>query len=434
MTLNGKKILMITESPYPEDTRIKNEATALTGAGYAITVIALNFRGRPFFETLDGVPVYRLPMITVFKKSHTRKSWFGLLLYRLRSAIGYVVEYVYFTSVSFLLSLYIAIRHGVDGVHLHNPPNTLVVTGAFFRFIGKRFVFDHHDLAPELYLSKYNVGKDLLYRVLLFEERICLRLAHMVIATNESYKAIDAARGPIDPDKIIVVRNGPDPNRFKLTQPDPELKAMGKTILGYVGIMGPQDGVDYMLRALHHLAYRMGREDFYCVIIGPGDALDDLIGLAQELSLQPFVRFTGFISKADLLMYLSSADICLDPNPSSPLNDVSTWIKVMEYMALGKPVVSFDLKETRHSAREAAVYVPPNDVQAFARAVARLMDDPIKREEMGRYGRKRIADALAWKYSAEVLTRGYDRLTSGAAHFAPAAVPAAESKLTVHSK
>lgn len=429
MTLNGKKILMISESPYPEDTRIKNEATALTAAGYDISIIALNFKGRPFFETLDGVHVYRLPMITVFKKSHSRSSWFSLLLYRLRSAIGYIVEYVYFTSISFLLSLYIAIRHGVDVVHLHNPPNTLVVTGAFFRFIGKLFVFDHHDLAPELYLSKYNVGKDLLYRMLLFEERLCLRLSHMVIATNESYKAIDADRGPIDPDKIIIVRNGPDPNQFKLTQPDPELKAMGRTILAYVGIMGPQDGVDYMLRALHHLAYNLGRDDFYCVIIGPGDALDDLIGLSRELALEPYVRFTGFISKADLLMYLSSADICLDPNPSSPLNDVSTWIKVMEYMALGKPMVSFDLKETRHSAQAAAVYVPPNDVQAFAQAVARLMDDPIKREEMGRCGRKRIDDALAWKYSAEKLSRGYERLISRLAQFEPATVPPAESKL-----
>jgi len=428
MTLDRKKILMITESPYPEDTRIKNEATALTAAGYAVTIIALNFNDRPFFETLNGVNVYRLPTITVFKKSHTRSAWFSRLMYRMRSAVGYIIEYIYFTSVSFLLSLYIAFRHGVDVVHLHNPPNTLVVTGAFFRFIGRLFVFDHHDLAPELYLSKYNVKKDLLYRMLLFEERLCLRWSHMVIATNASYKAIDAERGPIDPAKIIIVRNGPDPGRFKLAPPDPELKAMGKTILAYVGIMGPQDGVDYMLRALHHLAYKLGREDFYCVIVGPGDSLDDLIVLSRELALEPYVRFTGFIPKADLLMYLSTADICLDPNPSSPLNDVSTWIKVMEYMALGKPVVSFDLKETRYSAQDAAVYVPPNNVPAFAEAVAQLMDDPLKREAMGRHGLKRVHEALAWNYSAENLVRNYDRLVSGLALFKPSAAPTQKAR------
>lgn len=418
----AKNILMITESPFPEDTRIKNEADTLIRAGFKVTVIALNFNGRSFMETLDGANVYRLPMITVFRKSGSMTSWIHFLLYRIKSGLGYIVEYIYFTLASFLLSQYILFRHGIDVVHLHNPPNTLFVIGYYFRLIGRKFVFDHHDLAPELYLSKYNVGKDMLYRFLLAEEKLCLRLSHMVIATNRSYKQIDVNRGKIGPDKVIIVRNGPDPERYRPGPPDRQLKANGRTILAYVGIMGPQDGVDYMLRALHHLVFELGRKNICCIIIGPGDALNDLKQLAASLSLDGYVRFTGFIPRADLLRYLSTADICLDPNPSSPLNDVSTWIKVMEYMAMGKPVVSFDLTETRYTAQRAAVYVPPNDIRAYARAILDLMDHPQRRAEMGRYGRRRIETELAWSYSGANLIRGYERLARGALDTAPSAI------------
>jgi glycosyltransferase involved in cell wall biosynthesis len=418
----GKKVLMITESPFPEDTRVKNEAYTLVEAGFRVSVIALNFNRRKAKENLNGVNVYRLPTITIFKKSSLRQSWFQILLYRFKSGLGYILEYIYFTLASFILSHYIAFRHGIDVIHLHNPPNTLFLIGFYYRLLGKKFVFDHHDLAPELYLSKYNVSKDLLYRILMAEEKMCLKLSNMVIATNQSYKEIDAARGFIDPEKIIIVRNGPDPARFRASAPDQKLKASGRTILAYVGVMGPQDGVDYMLKALRHLVYELGRTDIYCIIIGPGDALDDLKQLAAALSLSEYVRFTGFIPKADLLRYLSSADICLDPNPSSPLNDVSTWIKVMEYMALGKPMVSFDLKETRYTAGEAALFVPPNDTRAYAQAIMTLMDDPARRAEMGRYGRRRIEMKLAWNYSAYNLIRAYERLTSGALDISPSMI------------
>ncbi|KJS30827.1 MAG: hypothetical protein VR64_14380 [Desulfatitalea sp. BRH_c12] len=415
------KIVMITESPYPEDTRIKNEATTLVKAGYSVTVIALNFNARPFQETLHGVRVYRLPMITLFAKSSSKKNWLDFLLYRIKSSLGYILEYVYFTVTGFFLSHYVNLKYGADVVHIHNPPNTLFVIGLSFKLLGKRYVFDHHDLAPELYLSKYQVSQDLLYKLLLIEEKMSLKLADMVVATNQSYKEIDARRAGIDPEKIVIVRNGPDPARFQPVAPDVQLKSMGKTILAYLGIMGPQDGVDYMLRALHHLAYELHRRDFFCVIVGPGDALDDLRGLATSLGLDDYVRFTGFIPKADLLRYLSSADICLDPNPSSPLNDVSTWIKVMEYMALSKPVISFDLRETRFSAQEAAVYVVPNDTHAYARAIADLMDDREKRERMGRFGRQRVEHELAWEYSAHHLVLAYAKLF-GKALAAPPAV------------
>jgi glycosyltransferase involved in cell wall biosynthesis len=196
----------------------------------------------------------------------------------------------------------------------------------------------------------------------------------------------------------------------RLIEPDQELRNSGKSILGYVGAMNPQDGVDYLLRALHQLRQTLNRHDFYCVLIGDGDSLDELKALSAKLDLGKHVLFTGFIPDEVMMRYLSTADIGLDPNPSSPLNDVSTWIKVMEYMALGKPIVSFDLKETRTSAAGAAVYVPPNDETAFARAVGELMDDPARRERMGEIGRTRIREELSWAITSRNLLKAYGRL------------------------
>ena len=213
-----------------------------------------------------------------------------------------------------------------------------------------------------------------------------MKCADVVIATNESYRAIDIERNGAVPERVFIVRNGPDAKRVRTTEPDVRLRRMNKKILLYLGAMNPQDGVDHLLVALAHLLRDLKRTDFYCVLIGSGDSLEALRAQATALGLDGHVQFTGFIPDEDLLRNLSSADICLDPNPSSPLNDVSTWIKVMEYMALGKPIVSFDLKETRVSARDAALYVEPNDEAQFAAAVSRLMDDPVLCAEMGRNG------------------------------------------------
>jgi glycosyltransferase involved in cell wall biosynthesis len=202
--------------------------------------------------------------------------------------------------------------------------------------------------------------------------------------------------------------------RVRFIEPDPHLKRMGRTILGYVGAMNPQDGLDYLLRALSHLVHDLKRTDFYCVLIGDGDSRATLESLAVELGIGDRIRFTGFIPDEDLLRYLSTADVCLDPNPSSPLNDVSTWIKVMEYMALGKPIVSFDLKETRTSACDAALYVTPNDERRFADAIARLMDDPAERRRMGEFGKKRVRDHLGWHVTSQNLLKAYGRLCTTA--------------------
>lgn len=406
-----RRILMLVESAFPNDTRVKNEAKALVKAGYKVSVIGIRkYSDEKMVDEVEGVRVYRVPELSLFRKNGAGRSGIGRQLYRIKAATGYLVEFSYFTIMSLLVSLYVAITEGFDAIHIHNPPNTLFVIGAIYRLCGKVFVFDHHDLAPELYCAKYGVGKNIVYKHLVMEEKLCLRMANLVIATNESYKDIDMERGKIDREKIFIVRNGPDLEAIHEVPYDKELQNEGKKLLVYVGVMGPQDGVDYLLRSLREVAYSMNRTDFYCIIIGRGDAVEGLKALRDKLELQEYVRFTGRLPLGDLLRYLSAADVCLDPNPSNALNDHSTFIKVMEYMALGKPIVSYDLKETRYTAQDAAIYVQPNDEKAFADAIVRLMDDPSKRAKMGEFGRKRVMDELAWHHVSKELLLAYESI------------------------
>ncbi|MGE0704983.1 MAG: glycosyltransferase family 4 protein, partial [Vicinamibacterales bacterium] len=336
-----------------------------------------------------------------------------------------------FTAACLALSLWIAARRGADVVHAHNPPDTLFVVGGLFRLLGKKYVFDHHDLSPELYLSRYRkTSGGVVPRVLRVLEGFSVRLANIVIATNESYREADVRNHGIDKGKVVIVRNGPDLRRVRPVAPDARLRSMGKTILFHVGAMNPQDGVDYLLRALHHLLVDLKQRDFFCVLVGDGDSRRELEALSAELGLSEHVEFTGFIPDHELMQRLSAADICLDPNPSSPLNDVSTWIKVMEYMALSKPIVSFDLKETRTSAAAAALYVPPNDEAAYARAIASLMADPAARKRMGDIGRRRVEDELSWAMTSKNLVAAYDRLFErDVPQFAPSRKEAAVDRI-----
>lgn len=404
------KILMIVENPYPQDTRVRNEATKLTEAGYKVSVIAKKYPNQNSTETLSGINIYRIPWFKVFDKTIEKQNQLLSLIYRVGTKIGYIVEYLYYTFATFLYSFYIFVKEGFDVIHIHNPPNTLFVVGLFFRILGKKFVFDHHDLSPELFLSRYNVKDGLIYKILMIEERLCLRSANIVIATNESYKAIDIKRGNKKPENIFIVRNGPDLKKFKALSLDKIFKIEGKKLLVYIGEMGPQDGVDYLLKSLHVLVNDQSRKDFYCVIIGKGDAVPDLIKLKDKLLLDEFVRFTGHIPFEELLRFLFSADICLDPNPSNPLNDQSTWIKIMEYMSLGKPIVSFELKETKFSAQKAALYAIPNDIYDYAKKIAKLMDNPMLRSEMGTFGKNRVETQLSWDVVSEDLLQAYKKL------------------------
>jgi glycosyltransferase involved in cell wall biosynthesis len=403
---------MFVENHFPSDTRVKNESDILRDAGYSITVVCL--RGKKETarsKVVDGIQVYSIPRVSIFTK--TRKdNPVGLQRFWLRvvALTGYMWEYLYFTSACFVVSLYVAMRHGFDVIHAHNPPDTLFLVAAIYKPFGKKFVFDHHDLCPELYQSRYKAEKGFLTNMLALLENGSLKLADITIATNESYRRIQIERGKVKPENVFVVRNGPNLRRVTYRHPSDRLRNMNKCILCYVGALNPQDGVDYLLRSLRDLAYKLNRKDFYCVIMGTGDSLEDLRAQAKELELDSYVDLTGFVSEEDLMRNLSAADICVDPDPSSPLNDVSTWIKIMEYMALGKPIVTYDLYETRWSAQDAALYIKPNDEMAFAEGIAKLMDRPDLRAKMGEYGRQRIQHDLKWDVVGQNLVSAYKAL------------------------
>ena len=402
---------MWVENNFPQDTRVANEARLLANAGYQVAVIALRNHRQAARETWNGIEVYRVPTLELFKKTVAGNgSRLNLLLVRLKSFLGYVVEYLYFTSACLLVSTYIFVRRGFDVMHAHNPPDTLFLVAAPFKLLGKKFVFDQHDLCPELYRSRYSAREGVYTRFLRMFEWCSLKLADVTIATNESYKQIQIERANKNPASIFVVRNGPNQMRMTSAAPSARLRGMNKSILCYVGSLNPQDGVDYLLRSLRHLLHGLKRSDFYCVIMGTGDSLQDLRDLAGNLQLNGCVELTGFVSDEELQANLAAADICVDPDPSSPLNDVSTWIKVMEYMASAKPIISFDLKETRFSARDAAIYVEPNNETEFAKAIAQLMDQPNLQKEMGHYGRRRVEEDLQWAKVGKNLLTAYQTL------------------------
>ena len=392
----SRRVLMLVENnPYPQDARVRREARTLAEAGYQVTVISPARPGQPWRETIDGVRAYRYPSLP-----------------EASGVVGYLFEYGYSAVAMFVLSLLVYLREGFDVIHAANPPDTLVFIAAAYKLLGKRFVYDHHDLVPELYYARLaGRGNRLTHFGLLVLEKLSLRYADQVIATNESYRAMEMERGGVRPERITIVRNGPELNSRQMIEPDPGLRQKGKTIIGYVGVMGFQDGVDYLLRALHHLVYDLGRRDVFCVLIGGlGSAQPSLRRLATQLGLDDYVWFTGWVSDADLLRYIASADICVDPDPSNPFNDRSTMTKMLEYMAQGKPIVAFDLPEHRFTAQAAAMYARPSDELEFARAVAQLMDDPARRQAMGVFGRRRVETELAWHYSARNLVEAYRRL------------------------
>lgn len=395
----GKRILMLLENnPFPQDGRVRREAATLTNAGYQVSVICPADKGQPARETLNSIHIYRYP---------GPREGDGL--------IGYLWEYGYSLLVAFWISLGIWVTSGFDIIHAHNPPDLFVLLAAFYKPFGKRFIFDHHDLSPEMYFARFDgKGSRTVHGVLLFFEKLSFRLADHVIATNESYKRVALERGQVLEGRVTVVRNGPELNHIRLMEPDSELRQKADFILGYVGLMGFQDGVDYFIRALAHLINDLKCTDFYSVIIGGGDAVESLKTLTAELGLNSYVWFTGPIYGEDLLRYLSTADICIDPDPSNPYNDRSTMIKITEYMALGKPIVAFDLPENRVTAQEAAVYARPNDELDFARQIAALMDDPERRIKMGQIGRERVVSALAWSHQAPNLIAAYASLTTSA--------------------
>jgi len=390
MTGPTRVLMLVENNAYPFDVRVRREACALRDGGYAVSVIAPKASGQRWREDVDGVMVYRFP---------APPSGDGF--------IAYAIEYLYATLAIALLAIFVALTRGIDVIHAANPPDTLFFVAALFKPFGVRYVFDHHDLSPETYLSRFGRSDgNWMHRLLLWLEKGSFALADVVIATNESYRKNALQRGGKSPSQVFVVRNGP-PRSLAAVAPDPVLRARAAVLVGYIGTMGPQDGVDYWLRALKVLTDKLGRRDILAVVIGNGDAMPTLRQLARELDIERYVHFTGRIPDAEVKSILSTVDVCVQPDPLGPLNDCSTMNKVMEYMAFGKPIVAFDLHETRFSAQDAAIYATPNDVEDFAVKVRSLIDNPEQRARMGAFGRQRVAAELAWEYSVPHLLRAY---------------------------
>jgi glycosyltransferase involved in cell wall biosynthesis len=389
-----RTLIIVQNLPVPFDRRVWLECKALTAGGYDVTVICPKGRNDPDHEVLDGVT---------------------LLKYRPYApgggALSFVLEYAY----SFLATARLvrrARRQGrFDVLQACNPPDIFWPIARWLRRRdGSRFVFDHHDLCPELYDSRFPQGSKMPRRGLVALERATFRTADHVVATNASYAEIARRRGDKSPADVTVVRTGPDPDRLRRQAAIAELRRGRRHLVAYIGVMGPQDGVDLAVRAAAHVVHDLGRQDISFTFMGAGDSYDDIVALRDALELRDYVELPGRVPDQTVVDVLSTADVGLSPDPKNPLNDVSTMNKTLEYMAFGMPVVAFDLKETRVSAAGAAVYVPSGDVAGYAQAIVNLLDDDTRRDGMGRLGRLRIEEELGWPHQREAYIGVYNRL------------------------
>ncbi len=389
----GRVLIVVQNLPVPFDRRVWLEATTLQAAGYTVSVICPTGqygRYQERYQLLEGVHIYRYPAPP-----------------DVPNTLGYVFEFAYCWLWTAFLSLRVWRRHGFDVLHACNPPETFFLLGLFYKLFGGKFLFDHHDLSPEMYLAKGGRREGWLFRALLWLEKGTFFSADTVITTNESHKRIALTRGRVPADDIFIVRSGPDLDRLQQLEPEPALKGPYTYLVCYLGEMCAQDGVEHILEAARILHNTHGRRDVKFVLLGGGPALNHLQQLQKEMGLNGMVEFTGRVSDHDLCRYLSTADICVDPDPYTEWSDRSTMNKVMEYMAFGKPIVAFDLTENRYSAQQAAVYARPNDVEEYARLIVELLEDAPRRREMGAWGLERVQAQLAWQYSRPVLLAAY---------------------------
>lgn len=382
--------IIVENLPVPFDRRVWQEARALHEAGFGVSIICPKGRGfeKPR-ETLEGIEIYR------------HRIW------EASGPLGYLLEYSWALTVEFALALGVYSRTRFRILHAANPPDTIFLIGLAFKLFGVRFIFDHHDLNPELFEAKFT-KRGLFYRLVCLAERMSFRTAAVSIATNESYREIALTRGGMKPERVFVVRSSPDLKNIRRVSPQPALKN-GKTFLvAYVGVMGPQDGLDLLLESIEQIVKHQNRRDTLFVLIGSGTELPRLKALAAQKSLSDWVKFTGRIPDVELAAYLSTADVCVAPDPANPMNDKSTMNKIMEYMAYARAVVLYDLTEGRRSAGDAALYARPNDPKDFAEQVVKLLDSESLRRELGERGRKRIEKSLNWDTEKKTLLAAYE--------------------------
>ena len=404
-----RRVLILVENlPLPFDRRVWQEAGTLRDAGYQVSIICPTGKGyERRYELLDGIHIhrYRLPV-------------------EASGALGYALEYGVALVKTFALACRIGLGRGFDIIHACNPPDLFFLIGGFFKLFGKKFIFDHHDLNPELYEAKFG-RRDAFYRLMLLVERLTFRTADVAIATNESYRRVALERGRMDPKRVVVVRSGPSLERMKIGPPQEKLKCGRRYLVGYVGVMGQQEGIDYLLHAVRHIVVHFRRTDIHFGLVGGGTALEEMRALAGQLGVAAYVTFTGRVPDAELLAMLNTADVCVNSDVANEMNDKSTMNKIMEYMALGKPIVQFDLTEGRYSAQRASVYARRNSSIDLATKIVELIDQPELRASMGAYGRRRVTEELEWRHEAPRLLRAYRLLD--AEPDAPAAQGVADS-------
>ena len=388
-----RKILILEEnSSVPFDPRVWREAHSLQENGYEVTVLCPRRQGcSRLYEMIEGIRIYRHPLP---QERNTK--------------IGYLWEYAWALIWEFCYSWWIYIRHGFHVIQGCNPPDNIFLIALPFKLLGVKYVFDHHDANPELYLSKYG-NKGILYKILLRLEKLTYRVCDVVMTTNASYKNLALTRGGVAPEDVFIVRNGPDHSTFKAVTPNPELKHGKPYLIGYVGSMGFQDGLDILIRVAEHIK-NLGRRDIHFTCVGSGSELENLQRMVRERDLADVINLTGRVSDQELLEILSTADVCVNPDRPCEMNDISTMNKIMEYMALAKPIVQFDSKEGRYSAKEASLYADKtNQVVDFSNKILWLLDRPNERMRMGELGRRRVEKELAWKYSVQHLLAAYER-------------------------
>src|SRR5215813_3709425 len=393
-----RRVLIIVQNlPVPFDRRVWLECQALVSAGHRVAVVCPKGDGDPSYQVIDGVELYKY-------RPYAPGG----------STASFITEYAY----SFLATAWLTLRARRSGrftvMQACNPPDIFWPIALVLRALDRtRFVFDHHDLCPELYRSRFPDGPGLPHTMLLALERRTHRTADHVISTNDSYRQIAVERSGKQAGDVTVVRTGPDPERLQRGEPRPELRRGRRFLAAYIGVMGPQDGVDIVVRAAEVVVNQLGRHDIAFTLIGSGDCFDELVALRDELGLAGQVEFTGRAPDELVGRILSTADVGLSPDPKNPLNDVSTMNKTMEYMAFELPVVAFDLRETRVSAGDAGVYVAPNDVHEYAVAIVDLMDDEPRRSRLGKLGRARVEQELAWSHQERAYLGVYRGLTAG---------------------
>ena len=391
--LAGRRVLIIVENlPLPFDRRVWHECRTLTAAGAKVSVICPIGKGyEARHEVIDGVDIYRhaLPLDA-------------------KGALGYLLEYSAALFHEARLCLKVAWTHGFDTIQACNPPDLMFLIALPFKLFGKRFIFDHHDINPELFEAKFN-KRGTLWKLMVLLERLTFRSADVVISTNESYRSIALTRGGVRSEDVFVVRSGPDLNRLVVSQPDPKWKNGRHNMVGYVGVMGDQEGIDLLLEAVR-IVIRDHQRDVQFVLVGGGPALAGLKDMARALGIEDHVTFTGRAPDDVLFSALSSADICVNPDRVNPMNDKSTMNKILEYMAFSKPIVQFEVTEGRYSADRASLYAKANDPRDFADKIVALLDDPARCREMGEFGRRRVETELSWDHQVDTLVAAYTRV------------------------